>query len=242
MIRVGRKTACPSPRRLALAPGAHPLAQSALLSGAPSGFTEPHEDVAHQRESAVKATVVDTRGLVEEERADAWVGVMVMAQVTQRTRLLDKAAFRGRLTVMPLEAGQITHLSHASVLVQRTPGFIRRSDPEMYHAALAVHGEVGIEQCRQNSLLHPRDVGFFDSSQPFETFTGSAPARTVIFQFPENLLRVPERHFAGSRDAPYPRRKVWAAFRPRSWRRPSISTVPVRHGTRRSCLQRSSTS
>ncbi|GAA2566224.1 MULTISPECIES: hypothetical protein [Streptomyces] len=105
---------------------------------------------------------------------------------------------------MPLEAGQITHLSHASVVVQRTPGFIRRSDPEMYHAALAVHGEVGIEQCRQNSLLHPGGVGFFDSSQPFETFTGSAPARTVIFQFPENLLRVPERHFAGSRGRALP--------------------------------------
>ncbi|GAA2566220.1 MULTISPECIES: hypothetical protein [Streptomyces] len=38
----------------------------------------------------MKATVVDTRGLVEEERADAWGGVVVMAQVTQRTPLLDK--------------------------------------------------------------------------------------------------------------------------------------------------------
>ncbi|NEY32115.1 helix-turn-helix domain-containing protein [Streptomyces sp. PRKS01-65] len=98
---------------------------------------------------------------------------------------------------MPLGSSRITELSHASVVAQGTPRLVRHSDPEMYHAALVVAGEVGIEQYRQSSLLRPGDIGFFDSSQPFESFTGTTPTRTIVFQFPKQLLRVPERHFVG---------------------------------------------
>jgi AraC-like DNA-binding protein len=145
----------------------------------------------------MEATVVDTGEMVRQERADAWVEVMAMAQVTQRTRFLDGADFKGRLAVMPLGNGQITDLSHASVVAQRTPRLVRQSDPEMYHAALVLAGEVGIEQYRQSALLRSGDIGFFDSSKPFESFTGATPARTIVFQFPKELLRVPERHFVG---------------------------------------------
>ncbi|WP_179382395.1 helix-turn-helix domain-containing protein [Streptomyces sp. SA15] len=143
----------------------------------------------------MEATVIDTGELVVGERADAWVEVMAMAQVTQRTRFLDGAGFKGRITVMPLGTGQITDLSHASVVAQRTPRLVRQSDPELYHAALVTAGEVGIEQYRQNSLLQRGDIGFFDSSQPFESFTGDTATRTIVFQFPKKLLPIPERRF-----------------------------------------------
>ncbi|MFF8452121.1 helix-turn-helix domain-containing protein [Streptomyces leeuwenhoekii] len=119
-----------------------------------------------------------------------------MAQVTQRTRFLGGADLKGRLAVMPLGSSQITDFSHALAVAQRTPGLVRQSDPEMYHAALVVAGEVSTEQYRQSSLLRP-GIGFFDSSQPFESVTGATPSRTIVFQFPKELLRVPERHFVG---------------------------------------------
>jgi AraC-like DNA-binding protein len=145
----------------------------------------------------VRAIVVDTAELAERERADVWVETMAMAQVTQRVRFLDRAAVQGRIEVLPLGAGQISVLSHAAVEAQRTPRLVRQSDPEMYHAALVTSGEVGIEQFRQSTLLRQGDVGFFDSSHSFDTFTGETPTRTLILQFPKRLLWGGEKTFKG---------------------------------------------
>ncbi|MEU6478882.1 helix-turn-helix domain-containing protein [Streptomyces sp. NPDC047017] len=143
----------------------------------------------------MRATVIDTAELAERERADVWVETMALAQVTQRVRFLDGTALQGRIEVMPLGTGQISVLSHTAVEAQRTPRLVRQSDPEMYHAALVTSGEVGIEQFRQSTLLRCGDVGFFDSSHSFDTFTGPIPTRTLILQFPKRLLSGGERTF-----------------------------------------------
>ncbi|MYW16034.1 helix-turn-helix domain-containing protein, partial [Streptomyces sp. SID2955] len=145
----------------------------------------------------MRALVVDTAELAEPERADVWVETMAMAEVTQRVRFLDGSAVQGRIEVLPLGAGQLSVLSHTAVEAQRTPKLVRQSDPEMYHAALVTSGEVGIEQFRQSTLLRQGDVGFFDSSHSFETFTGEIPTRTLILQFPKRLLRGGEGTFKG---------------------------------------------
>ncbi|MEV4433054.1 helix-turn-helix domain-containing protein [Streptomyces sp. NPDC049585] len=139
--------------------------------------------------------VVDTVEFPLNDRREAWAETMALAQVTQRVKFLDTARFGARIEVMPLGVGQVSVLSYASLVAQRTPKLVRQSDPEMYHVAVATAGEIGIEQNRQSSLLERGTMGFFDSSRSFDTFAGDTPGRTVLFQFPKQLLRLPHEHF-----------------------------------------------
>ncbi|MFI9202560.1 helix-turn-helix domain-containing protein [Streptomyces sp. NPDC053048] len=143
----------------------------------------------------MRSIVVDTVEFPLNERREAWVETMALAQVTQRVKFLETARFGARIELMPLGVGQVSALSYASVIAQRTPRLVRQSDPEMYHVALVTAGEIGIEQNRQRSLLKRGDMGFFDSSQSFDTFAGDTPGKTLLFQFPKKLLRLPHEQF-----------------------------------------------
>ncbi|WP_037837763.1 helix-turn-helix domain-containing protein [Streptomyces sp. NRRL S-337] len=140
-------------------------------------------------------TVIDTVEFPVQERPEAWAETMALAQVTQRVKFLETATFGARIAMMPLGVGQVSELSYASLIAQRTPRLVRQSDPEMYHVAVVTEGEIGIEQRRQHSLLKRGDMGFFDSSQPFDTFAGDTPGKTLLFQFPKKLLRLPHEQF-----------------------------------------------
>ncbi|MBO0654359.1 helix-turn-helix domain-containing protein [Streptomyces triculaminicus] len=139
--------------------------------------------------------VIDTVEFPVNERPEAWAETMALAQVTQRVKFLETATFGARIEMMPLGVGQVSELSYASVIAQRTPRLIRQSDPEMYHVAVVTAGEIGIEQYRQSCLLKRGDMGFFDSSRSFDTFAGDTPGKTLLFQFPKKLLRLPHERF-----------------------------------------------
>ncbi|MFC4517568.1 helix-turn-helix domain-containing protein [Streptomyces ehimensis] len=143
----------------------------------------------------MRPIVVDTVEFPVGERQEAWVETMALAQVTQRVKFLESARFGARIEVMPLGVGQLSVLSYSSVIAQRTPRLVRQSDPEMYHVALVTAGEIGIAQQRQNALLRRGDMGFFDSSRAFDTFAGDTPGKTLLFQFPKSLLRLPHERF-----------------------------------------------
>ncbi|MGR8008513.1 AraC-like ligand-binding domain-containing protein [Streptomyces hypolithicus] len=139
--------------------------------------------------------VFDTVEVPVAERPAAWVETMALAQVTQRVKFLETARFSARMEIMPLGVGQLSTLSYASLVAQRTPRLVRQSDPEMYHVAVATGGEIGIAQNRQSSLLCRGDMGFFDSSRPFDTQAGETPGQALLFQFPKSLLRLPHERF-----------------------------------------------
>ncbi|MCM2424064.1 helix-turn-helix domain-containing protein [Streptomyces sp. RKAG293] len=139
--------------------------------------------------------VFDTVEVPVAERPAAWVETMALAQVTQRVKFLETARLSARMEIMPLGVGQLSTLSYASLVAQRTPRLVRQSDPEMYHVAVATGGEIGIAQHRQSSLLRQGDMGFFDSSRPFDTQAGETPGRALLFQFPKGLLRLPHQRF-----------------------------------------------
>ncbi|MEU3461211.1 helix-turn-helix domain-containing protein [Streptomyces sp. NPDC006733] len=139
--------------------------------------------------------VFDTVEVPVADRPAAWVETMALAEVTQRVKFLETARFNARMELMPLGVGQLSTLSYASLVAQRTPKLVRQSDPEMYHVAVATGGEIGIDQHRQSSLLRQGDMGFFDSSRPFDTQAGEAPGHALLFQFPKGLLRVPHERF-----------------------------------------------
>ncbi|MBT2384375.1 helix-turn-helix domain-containing protein [Streptomyces sp. ISL-11] len=141
------------------------------------------------------STVIDTVEFPVRERPAAWAETMALAQVTQRVKFLETATFGARIEMMPLGVGQVSALSYASLIAQRTPRLVRQSDPEMYHVALVTAGEIGIEQYRQSCLLKRGDMGFFDSSRSFDTYAGDTPGKTLLFQFPKKLLRLPHEQF-----------------------------------------------
>ncbi|MFI1172776.1 AraC-like ligand-binding domain-containing protein [Streptomyces melanogenes] len=144
----------------------------------------------------MRSTVVDTAEFPVNERPGAWAGAMAMARVPQRVTPLEAGTFQARIEMMPLGAGQVSVVSsYASVIAQRTPRHIRQSDPEMLRVILATSGAVGIEQCRQRTLLKRGEMGFGDSSHPIEIHAGDTPARHLIFQFPKKLLRLPREQF-----------------------------------------------
>ncbi|OAR22615.1 hypothetical protein A8W25_23685 [Streptomyces sp. ERV7] len=144
----------------------------------------------------MRSTVVDTAEFPVSERPGAWAGAMAMAQVPQRVTSLERGTFGARIEMMPLDAGQISVLSsYASVTAQRTPRHVRQSDPEMYRVVLVTGGELGIEQCRQRSLLRRGEMGFGESSQPIDIYAGDTPGRHLVFQFPKKLLRLSREQF-----------------------------------------------
>ncbi|MFF4947929.1 AraC-like ligand-binding domain-containing protein [Streptomyces chattanoogensis] len=146
-------------------------------------------------------TVFDSAELPVHDRIEAWVATTALALVTTEIRPLDPAAFTARLRSMSLGAAQLTEMSYAPLVSQRTPALIRQSDPEHYQVALVRSGHQGIEQARTRSLLGPGDLVLYDSSRPFDAMVdgsrAEATAESLLLQFPKRLLPLPESRIAG---------------------------------------------
>lgn len=144
-------------------------------------------------------TVFDTAHLPGPDRVEAWIETTALALVRTDFILLDPDTFGARLNAAALGAVQVTEMSYGPLRSRRTPRLIRQSDPEQYQIAYIRRGFQGIEQVRRQALLSPGELVFYDSSHPFDATVGAGQgvARSVLLQFPKQLLPLPEAKVTG---------------------------------------------
>jgi AraC-like DNA-binding protein len=89
-----------------------------------------------------------------------------------------------------LGAVNIVQLTVSPSDVLRTPRMIRRADPELCSAVVAVKGKLLVSQAGREAVLGERDIAFYDSSLPFALGLGAdaEPTTLVRAHIPRALL------------------------------------------------------
>lgn len=105
--------------------------------------------------------------------------------------------FEARVASAPLGRMTLTTLwtrSDGPYDVARTPGLIRRSDPEAYRLVVNVHGAGGLSQDGRDAVFGDGDLALYDTSRPFHGWRGSAgvPAEWLLVTFPRDMMPLPE--------------------------------------------------
>lgn len=127
------------------------------------------------------------------ERVDAWRDATCAALVPTEIDIPDRASFSARMRAALLGPAQVTTLAYPSLTCRRTTRLIRVSDPEHYLIGVIRSGRQGIDQHGTSALLGAGDLVVYDSSHPFEAvnISGTAPAESLVLQFPRRLLPLP---------------------------------------------------
>ncbi|MEU5755049.1 helix-turn-helix domain-containing protein [Streptomyces sp. NPDC047829] len=111
-------------------------------------------------------TTVSTANVGTRDGFDWWsqmIGDAVMP-VTIASPYAEQ--FRGTATSIRLPDTEISDFAFSPMTAQRAAVHIRRADPEHCFLFL-VHGSpIGIEQCRNNTLVTAGDMALFDTSHP----------------------------------------------------------------------------
>jgi AraC-like DNA-binding protein len=144
-------------------------------------------------------TVFDSATITARERLGAWRDITATSLIPTALDSPDPEAFTARLRAVPLGDAQGTAMAYTSLSSRRSPREIRRSDPEYYQVAHIRAGRPGITQNDASAMLRRGDLVIYDSSRPFEAVNvcGTAPAETVLLQFPKRMLPLPVQQVVG---------------------------------------------
>ncbi|MEV4254796.1 helix-turn-helix domain-containing protein [Spirillospora sp. NPDC049652] len=125
------------------------------------------------------------------ERVDVWLSIVSETLGPLDVRMDRDAPLRGQIEAVqlgPLGVGRIqTSTPHS---VHRTPGLIRRDDPDHYRVVLAVSGTVLLGQDGRTARLRAGDLAVYDFSRPYELVYDSA-VQLAVFSFARPMLTVP---------------------------------------------------
>ncbi|MGQ4600918.1 AraC-like ligand-binding domain-containing protein [Nocardia sp. R6R-6] len=105
--------------------------------------------------------------------------------------------FVGELRSRTLGSIQLSEVSGGAVVVSRTPGMIRRSDPGLIKLGMQVQGRSIVRQSGHEAVLTPGDFAIYDTARPYRVeFTGSCAMFVVMF--PRAELRSREQDLASA--------------------------------------------
>lgn len=103
--------------------------------------------------------------------------------------------FAGELRSRIIGSVQLSDVSGDGVVVSRTPGTIRRSDPGLIKLGMQVKGQGIVRQAGHEAVLMPGDFAIYDTARPYRLeFSGSFTMFVVMF--PRVELRSHERDLA----------------------------------------------
>lgn len=144
--------------------------------------------------TGARASVVLSTDSVSGPDGFDWWGDMVSKAVMPVSLASEHANhFKGEVTALELVETEFSAFSFSPMSARRTPDHIRSSDPENYFLFL-VHGSpIGLEQRRNNALLHAGDVALFDTSQPLacEFQDQGRHSRVSVLRLPRAAVPLP---------------------------------------------------
>jgi len=102
--------------------------------------------------------------------------------------------FQGTVTSIRLTDTEVSDFTFSPMAARRTVAHIRRADREQYFL-FTVHGSpVGLEQCRNNTLLTAGDMALFDTSHPLscEFLDDGRLPHVSLLRLPRAALPLPQ--------------------------------------------------
>jgi AraC-like DNA-binding protein len=112
-------------------------------------------------------TVFRSEDLPAEDRMpsldELWVSSVHPMRAVDRT----PGGIRATVRALDLAAVNVAELTLSPCEVLRTPGLIRRADPELLSAIVVLGGSLIVSQADREETLNPRELALYDSSQPF---------------------------------------------------------------------------
>jgi AraC-like DNA-binding protein len=128
------------------------------------------------------------------ERFSFWWENVAQSVVSVDASSSHAADFSAELQGAVLGSVSVTRVRCAPFVARRTPRLIAQSDPGHYQLSLSLRGRSGLQQARREAALGPLDLTLFDSSKPFQAWTGSEscpdgfPSDGITVQFPRTML------------------------------------------------------
>ncbi len=141
--------------------------------------------------------LIRTRDVPAAQRHDAWRSIVCDTLGPLDFRSDPDTPLRGEIgagQLGPVRVGRVkTSTPHS---VYRTPGLIRRGDPELYRVALAVSGRPRLRQDGRSAALKPGEFAIYDFNRPYE-LAYDAAVQLAVFSFPREMLALPAGLIAG---------------------------------------------
>jgi len=135
--------------------------------------------------------LIRTSDVPPAQRHDAWRSIVCDTLGPLDFRSDPGTPLRGEIgagQLGPVRVGRVkTSTPHS---VYRTPGLIRRGDPELYRVALAVSGRPRLRQDGRCAQLKRGEFAIYDFNRPYELAYDSA-VQLAVFSFPREMLALP---------------------------------------------------
>ncbi|MEO3803295.1 helix-turn-helix domain-containing protein [Nonomuraea sp. B1E8] len=137
------------------------------------------------------AVLIRTSDLPAKSRHDAWRALVCDTLGPLDLRIDPDAPLRGEMELGQLGSvgvGRVrTSTPHS---VHRTPGLIRRDNPDVYRVVLAVSGSPRISQDGRATQLRRDEFAIYDFTRPYELAYDGA-VQLAVFSLPHDQLALP---------------------------------------------------
>jgi AraC-like DNA-binding protein len=98
--------------------------------------------------------------------------------------------FRARLRSATADNVQVTEITAAAHVVERTPELIARADRRFYKLSLILSGTGLLVQDNRQAVLRPGDVAVYDTHRPY-SLVFEEDFRSLVVMFPQRLINLP---------------------------------------------------
>ncbi|MFI6598791.1 helix-turn-helix domain-containing protein [Nonomuraea sp. NPDC050536] len=142
------------------------------------------------------AILIRASDVQENRRHDAWREIVCDTLGPLDLRIDPDAPLRGQIEAGRLDTVTVAHASTSTPhSMHRTPGLIRRDNPELYRVVLVMSGSLVLSQRERSSRLRAGEFAVYDFTQPYVVAYDSA-VELAVFSLPHEslaLLRDPVR-------------------------------------------------
>lgn len=131
-----------------------------------------------------------TTDLPRADRFEWWVDLVARDLIPTHISSEHQGDFRASAAALELGPVNVSGLSFPTLRSSRTPGLIRRSDPELWELAYVTRGTMGIDQDRSRARAQAGDLLLYDTSRPFEVQVTEGGQITIL-HLPRHAVPLP---------------------------------------------------
>jgi AraC-like DNA-binding protein len=116
-----------------------------------------------------------------------WQRVVSSSFVPLQVASPDPGGFAAHLSGRVLDGVFFSEIGVSEHRVTRTPELIAGSHEMFYKLTLQISGTAMLVQDGKEAILHPGDIGLYDTSRPY-TLAFDTPMRAIVVMFPHGMI------------------------------------------------------